>query len=80
MQAQGGPGDYAQWIVMSLAHWKLANEKELPEQERDRHKTEARRWYDQAVKQIDGRAWGENSLDQAVRAFLAEADELLGVK
>ena len=38
---------------MSLAHGKLANEKDLPEQERDRHKTEARRWYDQAVKQID---------------------------
>ena len=43
---------------MSLAHGKLANEKELPEPERDRHKAEARRWYDQAVKQIDslGRA------------------------
>ncbi len=73
------PGDYAQWIVISLAHWKLAMEKDLPEQERDRHNTEARRLYDQAVKQIDGRAWGENPLDQAVQAFLAEADELFRV-
>ena len=44
---------------MSLAHGKLANEKDLPEQERDRHRTEARRLYDQAVKQIDSRRPGE---------------------
>ena len=73
------PGDRGQWIVMSLAHWKLANEKDLPEQERDRHKTEARRWYDQAVNQIDSRArveipWAKPS------SFRAEATELLGVK
>ena len=50
---QKGAGDSGQWIVMSLAHGKLANEKDLPEQERDRHKAEARRLYDQAVKHID---------------------------
>ena len=76
----GDTGDCGQWIVMSLAHWKLANEKDLPEQERDRHKTEARRWYDQAVKQIGSRAWGENPFDQALQAFFAEAAELLGVE
>jgi serine/threonine protein kinase/tetratricopeptide (TPR) repeat protein len=74
------PGDFGQWIVMSLAHWKLAIEKDLPEQERDRHMTEARRWYDHAVKQIGNRVWGEKLFDQALQAFLKEAAELLGVK
>jgi tetratricopeptide (TPR) repeat protein len=65
---------------MSLAHWKLGNEKELPEPERARHKAEARRWYDQAVKQMIN-SWGPggNSVVQASRAFRAEAAELLGV-
>ena len=76
----GGKGDCGQWIVMSLAHGKLANEKDLPEQERDRHKTEARRWYDQAVKQIDSWSAREDSVAQAIQAFRAEAAELLGVK
>ena len=58
-----------------LGHWKLANEKELPEQERDRHKTEARRWYEQAVKQID--SW--EHVPQEIRAFRAEASKFLGV-
>jgi eukaryotic-like serine/threonine-protein kinase len=73
------PGDCGQWIVMSLAHGKLANEKDLPEQERDRHTSEAHRWYDEAVKQIN--TWGPvgDSVNQATRAFRAEAAELLGV-
>ena len=65
---------------MSLAHGKLANEKDLPEQERDRHKTEARRWYDQAVKQIDSRAWGEIPLTRPSEHFVRKPHELLGVK
>ena len=65
---------------MSLAHGKLANEKDLPEQERDRHKTEARRWYDQAAKQIDSAVAREDHVSQAIRAFRVEAAELLGVK
>ena len=76
----GGKGDSAQWIVMSLAHGKLANEKKLPEQERDRHKTEARRWFDQAVKEIDSQSAREDSVATTIRAFRAEAAELLGVK
>src|SRR5262249_2531102 len=74
------PGDCCQWIVMALAHGKLANEKELPEQERARHKAEARRWYDQAVKQINIWRPGGNPIVQATRAFRAEAAELLGIK
>jgi tetratricopeptide (TPR) repeat protein len=73
------PGDCCQWIVMSLAHGKLANDKELPDKERAQHKAEARRWYDEAVKQIN--TWGpeDNSITEATRAFRAEAAELLGV-
>ena len=65
---------------MSLAHWKLGNDKELPGQERDRHKTEARRWYEQAVKQIDSRVVGGVPVGPSIRAMRAEASELLGVK
>jgi serine/threonine protein kinase/Flp pilus assembly protein TadD len=74
------PGDCGQWIVMSLAHVKLANDKELSEQERDRHKTEARRWYDLAVKQIDGHPGLNDGVGRAIRAFRAEAAELFDAK
>jgi tetratricopeptide (TPR) repeat protein/serine/threonine protein kinase len=79
---EGGTGDYGQWIVMSLAHGKLANEKELPELERTRHQAEARRWYDQSVKQIGSRwsARPSGGFDQVLWDFRAEATELLGVK
>lgn len=73
-------GDCGQWIVMSLVHWKLANEKELPEEERARHKAEARRRYDQSVKQIDSWGAGGDAVQQAIRAFRTEAAGLLGVK
>jgi serine/threonine protein kinase/tetratricopeptide (TPR) repeat protein len=76
----GGTGDYGQWIVMSLAHARLANENDLTEEERGRHKTEARRWYDQAVKDFPRGAVGEDSMAQAIRAFRVEAAELLGVE
>src|SRR5262249_52042447 len=71
----GGRGDYGQWIVMSLAHGKLANEKEVPEPERARHQAEARRWYDQSVKQIGSRwsARPSGALDLAIWDFRAEA-------
>jgi tetratricopeptide (TPR) repeat protein len=71
-------GDRSQWFVMSLAHGKLANEEGLAEQERDRRQTEARRWYDQGVKQIDSGEGG--AVSEAVRTFGAEAWELLNVK
>jgi superkiller protein 3 len=74
------PGDCCQWIVLSLAHGKLANEKELPEKERAQHKAEARRWYAEAVKQIDTWGSGGGSVIQATRVFRAEAAELLDVK
>jgi len=75
----GGTGDCGQWIVMSLAHGKLAVDKELPEPERAAHKAEARRCYDQVVKQIN--TWGpvDNPMSLEILAFRAEAAELLGV-
>lgn len=76
---QGGMGDAGQWIVLALAHGKLANEQSLPEEQRTPHQAEARRLFDQSSKQIDG--WGTgNSVLQDIRAFLAEASELLGIK
>ena len=74
------PGDRGQWLVMSLAHGKLANEKDQPEGERDRHKTESHRWYDQAANQIDSRVASGDYVGQAIRALRVEAAELLGVK
>ena len=74
------PGDRGQWIVLSLAHGKLANEKELSEQERQGHKTEAQRWYDLAIKQIDGHPGLTDEVGQAIRAFRAEAAERFDVK
>jgi predicted TPR repeat methyltransferase len=75
----GGTGDAGQWIVMSLAHAKLATEKDLTGPERTGHKAEARRLYDQSAKRID--AWGPgDAVTRAIRAFRAEAAELLGIQ
>jgi superkiller protein 3 len=73
------PGDCGQWIVMSLAHWKLANEKGLPEEEQARHQAETRRWYERAVKQIDSWKGRRNdSVGGAIWDFRAEALKLIG--
>ncbi len=76
----GGTGDAGQWIVLALVHGKLAADKDLPEEERARHKTEARRWYDQAAKELDG--WGGtegDSVRQAILDLRLEAAGLLGI-
>jgi hypothetical protein len=66
--------------VMSMAHEKLARGPELSEKDRDRHKAEARRLYDQSVAQIGGRTWEEAPFDRAIQAFFAEAAELFRVE
>jgi tetratricopeptide (TPR) repeat protein len=73
----GGTGDEYQWIVLALAHARLSGQDGMPQEEREHHKTEGRRWYEQAVKQIDG--WGPEGSDvqKVVRAFRAEAAQLL---
>jgi tetratricopeptide (TPR) repeat protein len=72
-------GDCGQWIVMSLAQAKLASAENLGDEERTRHTGEARRWYDQAAKQISGWGPGGDSTMQAICAFRTEAAELLGI-
>jgi tetratricopeptide (TPR) repeat protein len=74
----GGKGDAGQWIVMSLAHWKLSNDKNLPEEERSRHQEEARRWFEQAAKDIDNWKFAGDDFARAIRAFRTESAELMG--
>ena len=74
------PGDRGQWIMLALAHGKLANEKDQPEGERDRHKTEAHRWYDQAANQIDTRVARGDYVGRGIRVLRVEAAELLGIE
>ena len=75
----GGTGDGGQWIVLALAHAKLAAQEGLPEKEREHHKSEARRQYEQADKQIDTwwRARPGNFGGQVIWNFRAEARELM---
>lgn len=78
----GGMGDYGQWIVLALAHARLAAQEGLPEKEREQHKAEASRWFDKADKQIDSRyrARPAEVIGRAIWDFRAEARELIGVK
>jgi hypothetical protein len=65
------------WIVLAVAHGRLARQASLPEPERTRHQAEARRRYAEAIKQIDA-SHDQDLFMRAVRAFRAEAAELLG--
>jgi eukaryotic-like serine/threonine-protein kinase len=79
---EGGRGDAGQWIVLALAHAKLAAQEGLPDKARALHKAEARRWYDQAEKEINGK-WRVRPSDEfgkAIWDLRAEARELMGVK
>jgi serine/threonine protein kinase/tetratricopeptide (TPR) repeat protein len=75
-------GDHAQWIVLALAHARLAAQEGLPEKERNQHQAEARRRYEQAEKQagsLGARPPG-GGMPQALWDFRAEARELIGPK
>jgi tetratricopeptide (TPR) repeat protein len=78
----GGTGDFGQWIVMALAHARLAAQEGLTDTERAHHRAEARRLYEQADKQIDSkwRARPGDPFGQATWDFRAEARELMGTK
>jgi tetratricopeptide (TPR) repeat protein/serine/threonine protein kinase len=76
---EGGTGDAAQWIVLALAHARLAAQEGLPEKVREHHKAEARRWFDQADKQIDS-WWPGDTIGRGIWDFRAEARELMGAK
>jgi tetratricopeptide (TPR) repeat protein len=78
---KGGKGDAGQWIVLALAHAKLAAQDGMPDKERDHHQAQARRWYEQADKQIDS-WWSARpgwDMERAIWDFRAEARELMGV-
>lgn len=79
---KGGMGDAGQWMVLALAHARLADQEGLPENEREHHKAEARRRYEEADKQIDRwwRARPGHDFGQAVWNFRAEARELMVTK
>ena len=75
----GGTGDASPWIVLALAHAKLAAEEGLPEKERAHHQAEARRWFEQADKEIDSswRVRPVHVVKQATWDFREEARELM---
>jgi eukaryotic-like serine/threonine-protein kinase len=77
---QGGLGDAGQWIVLALAHARLAAQEALPQKERAHHRAEGRRRYEQADKQIDSwwRVRPGDEIGQAIWDFRAEARELMG--
>jgi tetratricopeptide (TPR) repeat protein len=52
-----GEGDAGRWIVMALAHWNLAEDEALAQEDRARHREEAQRLYVQAGSQLDH--WSE---------------------
>jgi tetratricopeptide (TPR) repeat protein/serine/threonine protein kinase len=78
----GGTGDCCQWIVLALAHARLAAQEGLPEKAREHHQAEARRRFEEADKQIDSwwRVRPGDYLGQAVWDFRAEARELMAPK
>jgi tetratricopeptide (TPR) repeat protein len=78
----GGTGDAAQWIVLALAHARLAAQAGLPEKEREHHKAEARRRYDEADTQIESwwRARPGDDVGQAVWDFRADARKLMAAE
>jgi tetratricopeptide (TPR) repeat protein len=74
-------GDCGQWIVLALAHARLAGAEGLPAKERERRQSRARHWYDQANKEIDRwRARPGDVTGQGIWDFRAEARELRGLK
>src|SRR5262249_11960451 len=79
---QSGTGDAGQWIVIALAHAKLAGQEGLTDKEREHHKVEARRRYEAANKQIDQwwRVRPSNDMGRAIWEFRVEARELMDAK
>jgi len=74
---EGGTGDGGQWIVLALAHAKLASEPGLSSEERENHEQEFRRRYEQASKRIL-RKWSSrpsNMVHRAIWDFREEAAE-----
>jgi tetratricopeptide (TPR) repeat protein len=79
---QAGTGDAGQWIVLALAHARLARQEGVPDKERRHHGAEARRRYGQADKQINGwwRVRPDHDVGQAIWDFREEAKGLIAAK
>ncbi len=78
---EGGKGDAGQWIVLALAHGKLALRPGNDERARKQHATEFRRYYEQASKEIDlwWHARPSQIVDQRIWDFRQEATEMLRI-
>jgi hypothetical protein len=68
--------------VLALAQAKLAAQEDQSEKEREHHKTEARRWFDQADKQIASwwRVRPGHEMGKVIWDFRTEAREAMGAK
>jgi tetratricopeptide (TPR) repeat protein len=77
-----GTGDSGQWIVLALAHARLAAQEDLAEMEREHHRTEARRWFEKADGLINRwlRVRPSGPVAQAIWDFREEARELFRVE
>jgi serine/threonine protein kinase/tetratricopeptide (TPR) repeat protein len=78
---EGGKGDARQWIVLALAHGKLALRPGNDDKARTQHAAEFRRYRDGANKEIDQwwHARPSQILDQRIWDFRQEATEMLRV-
>jgi serine/threonine protein kinase/tetratricopeptide (TPR) repeat protein len=78
---EGGKGDAGQWIVLALAHGKLALRPGNDDAVREQHSREFRRYYEQASREIDQwwRARPSHIVDQRIWDFRQEATEMLRI-
>ena len=78
---EGGKGDAGQWIVLALAHGKLALRPGNDDRPLQQHAKEFRRYYEQASKEIDlwWRARPSHIVDQRIWDFRQEATEMLRI-
>ena len=78
---EGGKGDAGQWVVLALAHGKLALRSGNDDKERQQHATEFRRYYEQASKEIELRWHTRPShiVDQRIWDFHQEATDMLRI-
>jgi hypothetical protein len=70
----GSGGDSYVWFLLAEAHWQLGEEPGASPEDRTRHKTEARHWYDKAVE------WMEENKpqDEVLRRYRTSAEKVIG--
>jgi len=77
---EGGAGDCGQWIVLALAHARLAGQEDLPRGEREHHQAEARRHFEAANGQVKALSPTRpvEEIPRAIYDFRDEASRLIG--